>query len=100
MGKLTITTDHKWKNLLFGYELTEKERKDFDYMSQDEIETASFVRYRKCVYALSEFQRIEKTIMCGELLDWDGYASDSFFSGVVIKLSDCGEQYIIGTYIS
>lgn len=27
MSELTITTDHKWKNFLYGYELTAKEKK-------------------------------------------------------------------------
>jgi hypothetical protein len=35
-----------------------------------------------------------------ELKDWDGYQSDSYFSGVVIKISPDGEQYKIGTYFS
>lgn len=30
---------------------------------------------------------------------WDGYHSDSYFSGIVIKLSPDGEQYQVGTYI-
>lgn len=29
---------------------------------------------------------------------WDGYASDSYFSGVLIKLSRDGEEYMVGTY--
>ena len=29
---------------------------------------------------------------------WDGYISDSFFSGVLIKISDDNEEYQIGTY--
>lgn len=28
MSELTITTDHKWKNFLYGYELTAKEKKN------------------------------------------------------------------------
>lgn len=32
------------------------------------------------------------------LAKWDGYKSDGFTSGVVIKVSDDGETYRIGTY--
>lgn len=33
-------------------------------------------------------------------LSFDGYYSDSFFSGFLIKLSNDGESYKIATYIS
>ena len=96
MEKLRIITDHKWKNFIYGVELTEKERREFDYMDAEEIDTASFFRYRARVYSIEDFMRIEHNVA---LMGWDGYASDSFFSGVVIKISDDGEQYKIGTYI-
>lgn len=31
---------------------------------------------------------------------WDGYHGDSYFSGIVIKLSPDGEQYQVGKYIT
>jgi hypothetical protein len=31
---------------------------------------------------------------------WDGYSSDSAFSGVLIKISKDGEEYKIGTFNS
>lgn len=40
--KLTIKTDNKWKNFLYGYELTAKEKKEFDYMSEEEIDCGNF----------------------------------------------------------
>lgn len=89
-----ITTDNKWKQFIFGIDLTPKERKEFDYMSDEEIDYNYFIRYRKCVYSLSDFMTTK------HFPGWDGYRGDSFFSGVVIKLSNDCESYKIGTYIS
>jgi hypothetical protein len=33
-------------------------------------------------------------------LGWDGVVSDTYFSGVLIALSNDGEEYIVGTYYS
>lgn len=95
MNKLEIKTDRKWKNLLYFYELTEKEKKELDWIEDD---TASVFRYRGNVYALDEFMRIPDG--AEDLKGWDGYRSDSYFSGIVVKISDDGEQYMAGTYIS
>jgi hypothetical protein len=96
-SKIIIKTDHKWKNFLYGYELTAKEKAEFDYMTDEDIDCGSFIRYRKWIYSLEDFMRIENN---PALAGWSGYSSDSFFSGVVMKISDDGEQYKVGTYIS
>ena len=93
---MIIKTDHKWKNLLYGYELTEKEKSEFDYLTTEQIDFGSFIRYKGRVYDVGEFIRVSDGM--GELLGWHGYSSDSFFSGIVIKVSDDGEQYMIGAY--
>ena len=93
---LKIRSNKHWRNFLYGYELTDKEKSEFDWIDQEEIDTHNFFKYRGCVYSLDQFMRFNG----GGLDEWDGYAGDSYFSGVVIKLSDDGEQYQVGTYIS
>ena len=95
---IRIITDHKWKDFIYGYELTEKERKEFDWMDPEEFDSSNFIRYRKCVYSLNDFMRIEPNSPLPK--NWHGYISDSFFSGVLIEISDDGEQYRIGLYLS
>ena len=34
-----------------------------------------------------------------EFKEWHAYLSDSFFSGILIRVSDDGEQYQIATFI-
>lgn len=91
MAELTIKTDNKWKNFLYGYELTEKEKKEFDWIDKDDFEGHAFLRHNNAVYSLSEFL----VTMPEELKakGWHGFASDSAFSGVAIKISRDGEQY-------
>ena len=95
---MQIKTDHKWKNFLDWYQLTDKEKADFDYMSREEALCASFIRYRGVVYSMGGFMVLDaQSPFPGK---WHSYQSDSFYSGVLIELSDDGEQYRIGTYIS
>ena len=98
MSDLTIKTDNKWKELILGYELTDKEKAEFDYMDSDDLETSSFFRYHKTVYSLDQFMRLEGAHSFGG--NWNGYHGDSFFSGVLIELSDCGDAYKVATYYS
>lgn len=99
---MQIITNHHWHNFLYGSELTEKERADFDYV--EDIDTHSFFRYRGCVYDPDEFMRTPQNEPARQELNklsaWDGYQSDSYFSGVVLKYSQDCEQYQVGLYLS
>ena len=98
-GKITIKTDHKWRNVLGWWDLTTKEQAYFDWLDDEEEQScACFVKRRGRVYCLDE---ISATYQGGRLASdgWDGVASDSFFSGIVVKLSRDGERYKIGYYV-
>jgi hypothetical protein len=99
---VTIKTDGKWKKLLYGYELPKKQRKEFDYLTDEEFDVQNFARYRGNYYDVSEFQivpRIESEDG-PKFAKWDGYSQETYFSGVLIKLSSDGEQYKIGRFYS
>ena len=96
---MKIKTNNHWNNFLYGYELTEEEKKQFDYMGSEELECGSFLRYKGYCYSLDDFMWIKHNSN-PDFSGWTGYHSNSFFSGVVIKLSDDTFQYQIGTYIS
>ena len=94
---MQIITNNHWNDFVYGYELTDTEKADFDYI--DEIDSdAYFIRYKGVVYHLEEFMRIEYSP--DELKDWDGIHNDTFFSGVLIRISDDVEQYQIATCYS
>jgi hypothetical protein len=92
-----ITTDHKWKQFKYGYEVPEKVlAEQFDWLEDDE-KTDGFIRYRKYWYHVSEFLKTPKD---SNMTGWDGYSPDSAFSAVMLQVSNDGEEYKIGTFIS
>ena len=94
---VTIRTDHKWKPLKYRREVPESILLDqFEHLPEDEGGDG-FLQYRGRYYHTSDFMRMHHN---EEMKDWHGYASDSYFSGVVIRLSDDGEGYQIGRYCS
>lgn len=99
---MKIKTNNVPRRLVYGYELTKKEAADFDYLSPDELNGSEFVRYKGQVYAMGEFMRIDKSIAPHPQRDgcenWQGYSSDSFFSGVMVRFLDDGESVVMATY--
>lgn len=78
------------------YELTDAEKKEFDYLDTEEAQDdATFFRYKGCVYDLGEFIRTEED---GELREagWIGISSQSAFHAVVVKLVNGDDQVIVG----
>jgi len=92
---MKIITNHQWRPFLYSDELTPEEQGDFDYV--DDIAESTFLRYRGVVYDAGEFMRTSED---GDLAAWDGYHGSSYFSGVLIKISDCGDMYKIATCLS
>src|SRR6185369_11732596 len=95
--------NHVTCDIIMWHELTAAEQCEFDWLDTDDKRNeATFFRYKGVVYALSEFMRITPAIAphC-QRPGWeafDGYHSDSFFSGVLIKYADDYEQVIAATY--
>ena len=91
---LTIKTNNAPRLMLYANELTAQERTNFDYM--DDIDTGNFFRYKGRVYSTDEFMRVDDN--SDFLGGWDGYSSDSYFSGVLIKVCDDTDYIIVGSY--
>lgn len=101
MKELMIRTNWHKRPILNAWELTEKERAEFDYYDGDYMDwPSSFFRYKGEVYDLSEFERVTSK----DLREWDAYRSDTFFSGVVVRWvyeEDIGETLlIVGEYFA
>ena len=91
---MQIITNNQPRNLISWYDLTEKEKADFDY-----IEDGAFsgFRYKGQMYDLGEFMHCEQSV--NGLANWHGISSDSFFSGVLVKLVD-DDSVVVGRYFS
>jgi hypothetical protein len=98
---VSIRTDHKWKPFVYGADVPGHVlKKQFDYVDDAE-QNDGFFKYLDYWYHISDFVAITDTLRdAGFDKNWDGYASDSYFSGICIKISKDGESYKVGTYIS
>lgn len=95
---MKVKSNYHWNNFLYGYELTEKEKEDYDYLDSEELENGSFLRYRKNVYYIGDFMHFDKDSKTYE--SWHGYFPESYFSAVVIRISEDSEQYQVGLALS
>lgn len=78
--------------IIYGYELSDKWKKEFDYYEPEELETNTFFKYKGWIYDLGEFMRISSNNSPFEEcpIKFDGYISETFFSGVLVKFTeDC-----------
>jgi len=94
---IEIKTNWIPRHIIYGFELNKKERAEFDYYGDDEVVNQSFFRYKGQVYDIGEFMRVPPTLP-DPMQVWDGYSSDSYFSGVVVKYDDDLESIIVGSY--
>lgn len=100
---LNIVTNNVPRFTIDAHELTLKERADFDYLSWDLIDkgegdNATFFKFKGQLYDVGEF------LNCGHssgMSGWDGCASDSAWSGVLIKcVGNNFDSVIVGRYFS
>ncbi len=96
---MKITTNNQYRPILHWNDLNETEQKEYKD-AYDDVEESSFFRYRDWCYDLNDFLRVNDSLNGKgkehDLYGWDGYHNESFFSSVVIKLSESGEAIRVG----
>lgn len=94
------------RDILEGYELSASERADFDYLDWDAIErgeeSASFFRYRGEVYDLGDIPAVDSRpdVAPDWQAGWDGIATDSFFSGILVRYVEDFERVVVARFYS
>lgn len=100
MSELMIKSNYHERPLLYYWELTDKQRqfvdKEHDYLDDDERQEMAYIIYRNWIYTLNDFMRVDKNSPFGDY--WHGYDSQSYFSGVLIHLSDDSDFVVMGRY--
>lgn len=101
-GSVKIFGNNHDVPIIYGYQLSDKWKKEFDYYdNEEELDGATFFKYKGWIFDLCEFIAIRGNHPFEECpIKFDGYKSDTFFSGVLIKLSDDGESVKVYTYYS
>ena len=108
MSELMIKTDYKWREFVYRSDVPAKVLKSqFDWTDEAFEEhgdySDGFFRYRGYWYHLNDFMTTRDTFKSdtsSPIKAWDGYHGDSYFSGVLIKLSKDGERFQVATYFS
>lgn len=100
---LEITTNNVPRLILEPYELTPKEREDFDYLDWPALErgedSASFFRYKGELYDLAELELWDNPSSPTRGTAWDGMRADTYFSGIVVRyLADDHDRIVVGRY--
>ncbi|MGQ4893356.1 MAG: hypothetical protein ACP6IQ_01885 [Candidatus Njordarchaeia archaeon] len=94
---MRIVTNNQYRPILGFHDLTEKEKEEMiEHFCNDEEYAidSSYFRYRKTIYPLSEFVRVEDNNLKKE---WDGVLSINAFKGVLIKVSNAMEAVKVAT---
>ena len=91
---MQIITNNIQRDIVSFWQLPKKAQDQHreDYENAEELD---WFCYKGEWYCLDDFMRLDKESPFSE---WDGYASDTFFSGVLIKLVD--DRVIVGRYYS
>jgi hypothetical protein len=94
---MEIKTNNHWRLFLNGNQLPKRVRKQFDHLNDEEFNCGSFVKYKGYFYEMSDFLRLPQGNLSATK-DWDGYHTDGYWSGVLIKVSPDGDHYKIATF--
>lgn len=97
---MEIISNNKWRDFVYGNELPDKVKDDFDYM--DNVDDGCFIKYQGQYHDLGDFIKTDDQDYMGALshINWHGVKSLGFFESLVISISDCGSQYRIGRFIT
>ena len=96
---MEIRTNNVSRILIDAYQLTAKERQEFDYLNWKDIDdgndSATFFRFKGQLYDMGEFMKAPDSMK-----PWDGVSSDSAFSGVLVKYTADFDRVIVAQYFS
>ncbi len=96
---MQITTNHQPRELISAFELPtanyKELRKQFDYLDDQDFESAMFFTYKRQIYCLADFMRLDSYIPG----NWQGVMNDTYFSGILVKIVDSCQSVVVGTYI-
>ena len=102
MEQLRIITNNNWRQIRYRYEVPPQVLADeFDYQDEDDT-SDGYIYYKGQWYHLDMFMNISQADPHCPFpsSQWQGYHADTFFSGILLQVSDDGEEYRIARYMS
>lgn len=95
---MKINTNNVVRPLVSGLDLTQNEREEYDHIDDDDLAGYQFFRYRNQMYYLGDFMRCGVDERFGK--KWHGYLAQSFFHGLLVRISHDGDGVIVGEYFA
>lgn len=93
--KIVVTCNPVWRPFVFRRDVPRDVIKSqFKHLDDDDD---FYFKYREYWYHVSDFM-LFKEGKPDAFRNWDAYFSESYFSGVLLKLSKNGEMYQVGRY--
>ena len=85
------------RDILFSHEVPPSVLdREFDYHSPEDREHAIFFKYKNLYYCVDQFMPVtDKTL---KDKGWDGYHSELYFAGVLIRLDLENDKVKVATY--
>ena len=92
MSEVKIISNYHLRETQYFYELSDKDQtiveSQYDWMDKEELDESQFFKYRDSWYSFCDFMSLHNKVYCPNppdfMVGWDGYLTDSFFSGVLI----------------
>lgn len=89
---MEIISNGQYRDLVSLREIPERFQSDFDYVDESDYDSSRFFQYKGYWYDLDQFMRAPQFAP-----NWDGYAADSYFSGILVKFDEDG-RVKVGRY--
>ena len=98
-NQTVVTTNGHARNIICWWDLSDKERAELKYVTEDAQDWWQGFRYKGWVYNLGEFTSLS-AMGCPKSLkkDWHGIKTETFFSGIVVRYANDYESVIVGSY--
>ena len=95
---MIIKCNNKPRPIMYGFELSDNKKLEFDYLG-DNINDNRFFVYKNEIYDINDFMRV-CDLHNNPFNGYHGYISESYFSGILIKLCEDSDYIIVARYYS
>ena len=95
---MIIKTNNKPREIVSFFELKKKHQKEMVEVFGERAEELEFFTYKNNVYCLNDFCVVDRHSQIRK--HWDASYSDTTFSAVLIRFTNCGDFVIVGMLYS
>lgn len=87
MPDITVRSNFHKIDVICGWQLTDKEKREFTYSTLSDLHEASFFRYKGRVHDMENFTIFQDGNRPAAFKNWEAYSNDTYSSGLVIRFA-------------